>query len=142
MRFNKEKRLSRVFLQLFEVGQKVCITTTKNYYFIAHLTQADLCMLSDFNELKEDLSIVNGSFVTLRDPLKILGCNVHIRDTMLLAPGSRKSLAHIGNLYPRFNKMTISKEDLEDMQGFLLRDEKKYIQYAIRDAVVSLIHAL
>jgi hypothetical protein len=102
---------------LFKNSDKVCITTTTNYFLVAHLTQADLSMLSDFDQIKEELSIVNGSFVTLKDPIKYCGKNIHIRDTMLLAPGGRKSLAQIGKLYgDSFNKIIISKANLNDMQ--------------------------
>ena len=52
--------------------------------------------MSDFDDIKEELSIVNGSFVTLGDPLKYDDKTIHIRDTMLLAPGRSKSLASIG----------------------------------------------
>lgn len=136
-----EKRLSRVYrTDLFP--QNLSITKSKTYFVIAHLTPADLSMLTDFNEIKEDLSIVNGSFVTLGKPLKFLGRNVHIRDTMLLAPAGNRSLAGIGRLYGGImNKVRISKEDLEDMQGFLKRDKEMFIEYAIKDALISLIHA-
>jgi hypothetical protein len=136
-----EKRLTRKFItDLFP--QKVSLTKSRNYYIIAHLTQADLCLMDDFNEVKEDLSIVNGSFVTLGKPLKYCGRNIHIRDTMLLAPGGSKSLAKIGKLYGEaFNKILIRKEDLEDMQGFLIRDKAKFTEYALRDSLISLIHA-
>jgi hypothetical protein len=139
-----EKKLSREFLSnLFQSETKVSITTTKIYYFIAHLTQADLSMLTDFDELKEGLSIVNGSFITLRDPIKLCGRNIHIRDTMLLAPGGSKSLAHIGRLYGEsFKKVEISRQNLSDMQTFLKEDEEKFVEYAIRDALIYLIHAL
>jgi hypothetical protein len=43
------------------INNKVCVTLTRNYYIIAHLTPADLSLLSDFEEVKEELSIVNGS---------------------------------------------------------------------------------
>ena len=46
--------------------------------------------------IKEELSIVNGSFVTMRDPLKYCDKNIHIRDTMLLAAGGIKNLNQIG----------------------------------------------
>lgn len=136
-----EKRLTRQFLvDLFP--QKVAISKTKTYYIIAHLTPADLSLLSDFSLIKEELSIVNGSFVTLGKPLRIQDRNVHIRDTMLLAPGGKKSLASIGLLYGEaFNKIEIRKEDLLDMQGFLKRDKERFVEYALRDALISLIHA-
>jgi hypothetical protein len=136
-----EQRLTREYMK-DEFREKMSITKVKSYYILAHLTQADLSMLDDFNMIKEDLSIVNGSFVTLGKPLNFLNKNVHIRDTMLLAPGPSKSLASIGYLYGvGLNKIQISKEDLEDMQGFLTRDEAKFTEYAIRDAVISLIHS-
>lgn len=136
-----EKRLTRQFYtDIFP--QKVSVTQTRAYYLIAHLTQADLSMLSDFNEIKEELSIVNGSFVTLGKPLKYCGRNIHIRDTMLLAPGASKSLYSIGKLYGDvLSKVEISQSDLEDMQGFLARDKEKFTEYALRDALISLIHA-
>ena len=139
-----DKKLSRKFISgLCCEGEKVCITTTNNYYIIAHLTQADLSMLSDFDVIKEELSIVNGSFVTLRDPIQMWSKNIHVRDTMLLAPAGMKSLAQIGRLYDsRYNKILIGKEDLSDMQSFLSRDKEKFVEYAVKDAIISLIHAL
>lgn len=136
-----EKRLSREYISdLFP--QKISVTRTRQYFVIAHLTPADLSLLSDFEEIKEELSILNGSFVTLGKPLKYLGKNIHIRDTMLLAPGPSKSLAAIGKLYGGgLDKLVIAKTDLEDMQGFLARDKVKFTEYALRDALISLIHA-
>jgi len=136
-----EKRLTRKFLvDLF--SPKTSVTKTRGYYIIAHLTQADLSLLRDFSEVKEELSIVNGSFVTLGKPINFRGQSIHVRDTMLLAPGGSKSLASIGYLYNKeFNKIKINKEDLEDMQGFLIRDKAKFTEYALRDSLISLIHA-
>lgn len=136
-----DKRLTRSYItDLFP--NKISVTKTKTYFIIAHLTPADLSLLKDFDEVKEDLSIVNGSYVTVAKPLRISGRNTHIRDTMLLAPGGSRSLASIGMLYGEmFQKISISKSDLEDMQGFLQRDREKFIEYALRDAVISLIHA-
>lgn len=136
-----DKRLTRSYItDLFP--NKISVTKTKTYFIIAHLTPADLSLLSDFEEFKEDLSIVNGSYVTIAKPLKICGRNTHIRDTMLLAPGGSRSLASIGKLYGElFQKISINKTDLEDMHGFLQRDREKFIEYALRDAVISLIHA-
>ena len=50
-----------------------CVATREiNNYFCAHLTNADLSILDDFNEFKGDLSIVNKSFVTLGKPLSFI----------------------------------------------------------------------
>jgi len=136
-----EQRLTREFM-MDEYREKLSITKMKTYYILAHLTQADLSMLTDFEVIKEELNIVNGSFVTLGKPINYLNKNVHVRDTMLLAPGPSKALASIGSLYGvGLNKIQITKSDLEDMQGFLKRDEAKFTEYAIRDAVISLIHS-
>ena len=129
-------------LSSFNDTNKLCITTTRNHFFIAHLTQADLSMFKDFSDIKEELSIVNGSFVTLDKPLKLNGRKIYIRDTMLLAPGGSKSLESIGRLYgDNLRKITLSKEELDDMEGFLRTDKNKFVEYGVRDALISLTHA-
>ena len=76
-------------------------------------------MLSDFESIKEDLSIVNGSFFTMRKPLKFFGKSIHIRDTMLLAPAGCRRLAQIGILYGEgFNNLFLIQEDLNNLRGF------------------------
>lgn len=118
------------------------VTITKNYTVIGHLTSADLSQLADFEALKEELSIVNGSFVTLGKGFLYGGKNVHVRDTMLLAPGGSKQLSKIGGLYPGFEKLTVAQTDLENMTGYLERDRQGFIAYALRDAVITLVHAM
>lgn len=136
-----EKRMTRAKVKdLFP--QAVSFTKTKCYYLIAHFTPADLSILSDFDKVKDELTIVNGSFVTINNPITIDGRKVHVRDTMLLAPAGDKSLASLGKLYGSdFSKVGIKQTDLEDMQGFLTRDKDKFVDYALRDALISLIHA-
>ena len=136
----REKSLRRSYLYL---PSKVSVTTKRVYTIIAHLTQADFSLLTDFDSIKEELSIVNGSFVTLGKPVKNDDerC-VHVRDTMLLAPGLNKSLDSIGKLYNTgFEKVKISNDDLENMHLFLERAKEEFITYAVRDAVISLVHA-
>jgi hypothetical protein len=123
------------------IPEKVSVTITRTYYIIGHLTPADLGQLSDFESIKEELTIVNGSFVTLGKAMKFEGRNVHVRDTMLLAPGGSKALAVIGGMYPNFPKLQITTTDLENMQGYLEREREKFVEYAIRDAVITLVHA-
>jgi hypothetical protein len=142
------KKLSRINMyDLFpkdekDQPQKVSVTRVKNLYLIAHLTHADLSLMSDFELIKDFLSIINGSFVTLGKPFVYENTNIYIRDTMLLAPGGSKSLASIGKLYGEdFNKIQISKEEIENMDKFLLSNKAKYEEYAVRDALIALIHA-
>lgn len=134
-----EKSMRRVTKNLPE---RVSITLSKIYYVIGHLTQADLSQLSDFESIKDELSIVNNSFVTLGKGLKVGDKKVQVRDTMLLAPGGSKGLAKIGSMYPGFSKLQIKKEDLENMQGYLLRDKEGFVEYALRDAVITVVHSM
>ena len=88
------------------------VSTVRNIYLVSHLTNTDLSFMSDFDKFKDELNIVNKSFVTLNKPLKIEitstnnaiinkkknkdnkgdYVNVYIRDSMLLAPQGKKSL--------------------------------------------------
>jgi hypothetical protein len=136
------KTLSRKYMTNLATG-KISVTTYKTNYFIGHLTQADLSLLSDFEEIKENLHIVNKSFITLGKPFQFQNSNIQIRDTMLLAPGGSKALASIGRLYGEaFHKIYLSKDEISDMEKFLIVNKTKYQEYAIRDAEITLIHAL
>ena len=113
----------------------------RNVYLISHLTNADICFLSDFEDIKNRLNIVHKSFVTLDKPIKLENARVHIRDTMLLTAGN-KSLSTLGKMYgDNFNKIKISSSELENMAKFLLEDPKRFREYAIQDSIIVLIHA-
>jgi len=132
------KRMTRTFMTQF-TEEKISVSRIRNSYFIAHLTNADLSMLSDFEELKEQLDIVNKSFVTLGKPLNIENTNVFIRDTMLLTPAMNKSLDAIGMLYG-FEKKKLTKEEISNMDVLLATDKNRFTDYAVRDAIIPLIH--
>jgi hypothetical protein len=59
------------------------LSFVKNNFIIAHYNTTDLSMLSDFEEIKKKLSIVNKSFVSLGKPLKFAHTNVYVRDTII-----------------------------------------------------------
>jgi hypothetical protein len=62
---------------------------------------------------------------------------------MLLAPGGSKGLAQIGRFYgPAYHKLEISREDITSMHDFLSREKDNLIEYAVRDALITLKHAL
>jgi hypothetical protein len=121
--------------------EKLSVSRVKNNYFCSHLTNADLSILSDFNTLKSQLDIVNKSFITLGKPLLIDNCNVHIRDTMLLAPAGNRSLESLGKLYS-CNKLEISIFEKENMNIFLVKDRVRFEEYALQDAIITLKHAI
>jgi hypothetical protein len=61
---------------------------------------------------------------------------------MLLAPGGSKSLASIGKLYGEdFNKIQLTKDEIENMDVLLKENKAKFETYAVRDALISLVHA-
>lgn len=121
---------------------KVSVSHIRNNYVIAHLTNADLCMLNDFAQFKEELSIVNKCFVTLGKPLVVGDNNVIIRDTTLLAPAGKRSLDAIGDLYgDDFRKIRISKEQKSNMDLLLASDKALFESYAKKDAVITLMHS-
>jgi len=136
----KDKKYSRTRMQSF-TNQIASITIVKNNYFIGHLTSADLSILKDFETLKESLDIVNNCYVTISKPLLIDNTNIIIRDTMLLAPGGKKSLAHIGSLYDSNMFKKDIGDRINDMETFLKEDYKGFKDYALQDSIIALIHA-
>lgn len=164
----KFKKMTRSSLRGIGSDDKLSVTKIRNNYFIAHLTNADLSIMNDFDTLKEELDIVNKCFVTLGKPIVIGSTNVIIRDTMLLAPQGCRSLEKIGGLYGEdFKKVDIAKDLKEEVQEKFTKDLTKeqkekvdlnqYIKenmdlllkidkelfdsYAIKDAIIPLIHA-
>jgi hypothetical protein len=139
---NFKARIRRVLKFKDNIG--ISLTITKNTYIIAHYNAADLSILSDFNDLKSKLSIVNKSFVSLGKPLRYDECFVYIRDSMLLAPAGSGSLASLGKLYENegnFSKINIKTEDLNKMSEFLARDRECFEKYALQDAIITLKHS-
>jgi hypothetical protein len=129
----------------FKDDNTISFSVVKNNYIICHYSPADLSMLSDFEELKNDLSIVKKVFVTLGKPLPYEHTNVYIRDTFLLCPAGGNSLEKIGKLYEKegnYEKIEVSMEDKLKMSNLLTRDPVKFEKYAIRDAVITLKHAI
>lgn len=117
------------------------ITNIVNNYVIGHLTTADLSIMNDFDEIKQEFDIINKSYVTISKPLNIEGINVYVRDTMLLAPGSMKALQSIGSLYENLPKIDIDENYKNNMELFLLKEPIKFKEYAVRDALITMIHA-
>lgn len=129
----------------FNTLDKIALTVLKNNYIIAHYNPADLSLLSDFYLYKDELSIVNKSFISLSKPLEIANTNVYFRDTHLLTPAGSKGLNALGKLYSaelNLSKIELKAEDKEHMDEFLLRDPKTFEEYALRDVLITLKHAV
>jgi hypothetical protein len=136
------KKLSRKYMNSF-TNLRVSVTIIRNLYLIAHLTAADLSIMNDFNDFKDYLSIVNKSFVTLGKGFVFDNTIIHLRDTMLLAPGGNKSLKAIGKMYDqKLTKVELSRDEIANMDKLLKEDRSKFINYALTDSLITLIHGL
>lgn len=136
------KRTSRITYG-YGSGKKLSITTIRNLYICCHLTTADLSILSDFESLKDRLDIVNKCFCTRGLPMheKHWSSNIYIRDTVLLSPGGKKSLAALGEIYGKdFEKIDIGKYRGGKMRDLMVKDKDLFDKYAIQDALITLKH--
>jgi hypothetical protein len=127
----------------------------------AHWTRADLSAMADFDRFKNKLDAVHKTYVTLKKPLPVQVTTpdkhrrefkIHLIDTLLLVPGSKKNLAALGDLYS-FRKLDPGHKELRRADGateripyidnmdLLLRDDPElYEAYAVRDAEISAKH--
>lgn len=137
---NKARICTRIFTDVLE---KKTLSVVRNHYVCAHYNSADLSLLEDFNLFKDLVSIVRKSFVSIRTPVKLYNSNIYLRDTILLAPAGMNSLEKLGTLYAGdFEKIPLSKSDLENMRGLLIRDKNLFEKYAMRDKIITLKHAV
>lgn len=139
-----QSRITYKYKDLDSNKEIVLSISIKRYLYICmHESSADLSILNDFDIFKEKLDIINRSFVTLGKPLLFEWCksNVHIRDTILIAPMGAKSLASVGNIYGDDYK----KIDIGSYRGnmrLLLKENKDLFDtYAVRDSLITLKHA-
>lgn len=144
---SSSKPRSRTKLQFSHNGFDLLISLSviKNLFSIAHYNAADLPNIIDFGELKDKLSIVNKSFVTLGKPLTVEGTNLYIRDTILLSPAGASKLADLGKIY-KLSGSDLEKLDVpfdkNHMSEFLRDNPESFKAYGIRDATITLKHAL
>jgi hypothetical protein len=148
------KRMSRIGYGYGE-GYKISITTVRNLFISCHMTSADLSILNYFETFKERLDIVNKCFTTRGLPLieiksksksnsgsdSVWASNVHVRDTVLLAPAGQKSLASIGSIYGKeFEKIDIGSYRGGNMKKLLDENKPLFEKYAVQDALITLKH--
>jgi len=135
----KLKALSRNNLNINRYN-RISISYIFNNVIIGHNTPADLSLLNDFEDFKNELDIVNKGFITLGKGFRYCGYNVIVRDTMLLAPAGQKSLANIGKLY-KFEKINLTEFEITHMDLLLKENPNKFYEYALRDPLITLKHA-
>jgi hypothetical protein len=126
----------------------------------AHWTRADLSAMADFPVIKRQFDGVRKTYVTLGAAYKAQvnvgghsrGFCVSLVDTLLLVPGSAKSLGALGDLYgfPKLDPgskevvragVTIECTPYIERMDLLLADDPQFFErYAIRDAEISARH--
>lgn len=137
-------RTNKLVRLLDETGAlKYRVVIRQNLYLICHFSVADVCSWSDFEDLKTKFRIIGKSYVTTGLPYKHNGLNVYLRDTMLISPAGA-SLKSIGSLYESsgLSKLEIEKSDRDSMDLFMETNYEVFKEYAIKDSVIALYHAL
>jgi len=99
------------------------VRITNNVYLFAHYNSADFCFFNDLEKIKDKIFIIDKSFVTMGNRLKVGNWNVNIRDTSLLA-----SAAEPG--------------EISNMRQLMIDNPSKFLEYAINDSYITLIHGL
>ena len=134
------KAVSRNYIYITRYN-RISISYVFNNVIVGHNTPADFSILNDFEDFKQYLDIVNKCFITLGKGFRFGIYNVVIRDTMLLAPAGQKSLASVGQLY-NYEKIKLTDYELSHMDLLLKEDPNKFKEYAIRDSLITLKHAI
>lgn len=122
-----------------------CEDITKNIednnYITTFFGSADLSILKDFELFKDNLTIVQKNFIT-RKSMSIQGVNVSLRDAKLLVPPAF-SLDKVGKLYGgALVKVDIPKDLKNQMGKLLVEDFTSFKEYAVGDAVTTLVHGV
>lgn len=115
--------------------------------YVAHFFTAEWAMFKDRNELYMKFEFIRKTLVTTNRPLKttikdedgeLVNLWVDVRDTMLLLPEGYKSLDKASSFIEGYEKIDLSDEVKSNMYQFLQDEPKKFEEYAIRDAEVTL----
>lgn len=125
----------------------------KTIILVAHYNRADLPAFEDRKQVFWRLQNVRNSLVSASAPVSLkvsfddgdekpVDLSVYVRDTILLAPAGRKSLAEIGRLIERV-KIRLSEDDEEErhlkenMKVVRNTDWDLFREYALIDAEIS-----
>jgi len=119
------------------------INVKRRIYLAAHYNSADLSLLNDWKNVSSyNIDIVKKCFTSLSIPFKYNGKEkVYLRDTMLLASATAKSLKALAYAY-KLEKVEIS-DFYKTRMDFLLKEKpEEFKEYAMKDSLITLIHTL
>ncbi len=117
---------------------------------MAHFSLSDLTALFDFPNLKTLVDSVRRTLITIRDPMRVKLWDEHrhahevtvtLRDSLLLAPAGRQSLADLGDLVG-LEKMALNEGEIENMDALLRDDPERFEAYAKRDPEISVRYCI
>jgi hypothetical protein len=150
MDVNKQQRLSQGELtkKILE-EMKISISSLAGYriIYVAHFFTAEWSMLRDKKELYMKFEYIRKTLTTTKNPLEttiidenneVVNLWVDIRDTMLLLPEGYKSLEKASTFIEGYEKIDLPIEVKSNMYQFLQDEPKKFEEYALRDAEVTL----
>lgn len=145
--------LTEFIVYALSMGARKKQQIPKTIILVAHYNRADLPAFDDRKQILWRLQNVRSSLVSASAPVplkvsfddgdeKTVDISVYVRDTILLAPAGRKSLAEIGKLIER-EKIKLSDDDEEElhwkknMKVFRNTDWEAFREYALIDAEIS-----
>ena len=147
---NLDDRLSlKEFMEiaLTDFKKREGVLIPRNIYLVAHFTRADVPGFTDFRsdsfgKQKLNLANVRNSFVSVRKDVDVrlgvddsIKCQIKLRDTLHLAPEKAKSLRDLGEILGK-EKLDLSREDLQNMEGLMQRDWDLFRRYGVRDSEI------
>jgi len=119
------------------------VVIKRRLYLAAHYNAADLPLIEDWNDVSQrNVDIVKKSFSSLSIPLIYKGKEkVYLRDTLLLASATAKSLNALAYAY-KMNKTELADEWKVSMDSLMKKNFELFKEYAMNDSLITLIHIL
>lgn len=117
---------------------------------VAHFTLADLTALHRFKAMKRFFDAVRKTYVTLKDAVnvRIWDAQRHdhlvkviLRDSLLLAPNGKQSLADLGKLVG-CEKLELDDDEIENVDALLVSNPERFREYAERDPEICVRYAV
>jgi len=123
---------------------KIPLNFNRRFYLTSHYNTADLTLLEDWKDVSlKNIDIVKKCFTSLSLPVvcKDTKEKVFIRDTLLLASASARSLGALAFSYG-LQKVSLETRYVEDMSLLLKENYELFKEYAMTDSLITLIHTL
>lgn len=117
---------------------------------LTHFSLADLTTLTSFKQLKKLFDAVRRTFVSVKDSVTCKLWDLHrhghkvtviLRDTMLLSPNGKQSLADLGHLVG-CEKFELEDDEIQNMDALLVDNPERFQSYAERDPEICVKYAL